>query len=333
MNDKLRVALIGCGVISDNHICAIINSGNANLVAICDVDTARAEAKNEQYSLSARVYSDYRNMLDEEELDVVHIATPHHLHTEMAIAALEKNINIFLEKPMCIKDEDIDKIINAQNSSKGRACVCFQNRFNNATRYAKKISDEDGGVISAHFSQFWRRDAEYYAQDAWRGKKATEGGGTMINQAIHQLDLLYFFLGKPKMLCASMSNHSLKGIIDVEDSCEGMIEFENGKRANFYATNATSVGDYTSVMLMTKNHRIEICHPHLYLDGRLVEEVENVIPDTGKPCYGEGHGTIIGMFYDAIKSGTDVPVSLDEAKYATRLVLACYKSNDTFIEI
>ena len=155
----------------------------------------------------------------------------------------------------------------------------------------------------------------------------------MINQAIHQLDLLCFFLGKPKKICATTSNHSLKGVIDVEDSCDGMIEFENGKRANFYATNSALVGDYTSIVLNTKNHRIEIRHPELYLDGRLVTEATNIIPDTGKACYGEGHGYIIGNFYDALINGYKVPVTVEEAKYATKLVFGCYKSNDTFIEI
>ena len=333
MNDKLRVALIGCGVISDNHIRAIVNSNKANLVALCDVNIERATAKKEQHRLSSSVYSSYLDMLESEELDVVHIATPHYLHTEMVLAALKRNINVFLEKPMCIKDEDVEKIINAEKESRGRVCVCFQNRFNKTTRFAKKICEEDGGAISAFFSQFWRRDQEYYGQDAWRGKMATEGGGAMINQAIHQLDLLCFFLGNPQKLCASVSNHSLKGIIDVEDSCEGMIEFENGKRANFYATNSTLVGDYTSVVLMTKNHRIEIRHPELYVDGQLIDEATNTIPDIGKACYGEGHGTIIGLFYDSLMDGTDVPVSLEDAKYATRLVFACYKSNDNFIEI
>lgn len=333
MKDKLKVALIGCGVISDNHICAILNSGNAELVALCDTDKDRALAKKEHHGLCAKIYTDYLNMLECERLDVVHIATPHYLHKEMAVAALKRNINVFLEKPMCIKDEDIEIIINAEKESRGRVCVCFQNRFNKITRYAKAFADEDGGVISARFSQFWKRDAEYYAQDEWRGKKATEGGGVMINQAIHQLDLLCFFLGKPQRICASVSNHSLKGIIDVEDSCEAMIDFENGKRANFYATNASLIGDYTSVVLTTKNRIIELRHPYLYVDGTLVDEASNVIPSIGKACYGEGHDIIVGMFYEALIDGTDVPVSLSEAQYATRLVLGCYKSNDTFVEI
>ena len=333
MNTPLRVALIGCGVISDNHICGIIGSGVARIVAICDIDINRAEAKRTQYGLRAEIYSDYRNMLDKEKIDVVHIATPHYLHCEMAINALERNINVFLEKPICISEEEIGKLIEAEKNSTARVCVCFQNRFNKTTRYAMSVCEKDGGAISAYFAQFWKRDEKYYAQDKWRGKIATEGGGTMINQAIHQLDLLCFFLGKPQKACISASNHSLKGIIEVEDSCEGYIDFDGGKRANFYATNAAAVGDYTSVVLITKNHRIEIRHPDVYLDGIAIDDAKNTIPDTGKACYGEGHGYIISRFYDSILNGSDVPVSLNDAQHAMRLVFACYNSKNNIIEI
>ena len=333
MDNKLRVALIGCGVVSDNHICAIVNSGKASLVALCDIDINRAIEKKEKHGLSCNLYTSYREMLENEKLDVVHIATPHYLHTEMALAALGKDINVFLEKPMCIKEEDIDKLISAEKNSQGRVCVCFQNRFNLTTRLAKEICDKDGGAISAFFSQFWRRNEEYYAQDRWRGKIATEGGGVMVNQAIHQLDLLCFFLGKPQKVCASVANHTLKGIIEVEDSCEGMIEFADGKKANFYATNATAIGDHTSVTVITKNHKIEMQPPYIYLDGVLLDDTIGSIPMIGKACYGVGHEYIIDQFYTSILTGATVPVSLEDAQYAVRLVLACYKSNDNLIDI
>ena len=333
MKSCLRVALVGCGVISDNHICGIIGTGKAKIVAICDIDRDRAENKKIQYGLRAEVYTDYIKMLECEDLDAVHIATPHHLHCEMTVAALERNIHVFLEKPMCINEEEIGKLIEAERNSTAKVCVCFQNRFNKTTRFARTVCDEDGGAISAYFAQFWKRDEKYYAQDKWRGKIATEGGGTMINQAIHQLDLLCFFLGKPQKLCASVANHTLKGIIEVEDSCEGLVEFQGGKRANFYATNAAAIGDYTSVILMTKNHRIELRHPDIYLDGVLVDEAKNTIPEVGKACYGEGHGYIIDGFYTSIIEDAPVPVSLEDAQYATRLVFACYKSNDNLIDI
>ena len=333
MKKTLRVALIGCGAISDNHISAILSSENAELVAICDVIRERAEKKKQAYGIDVNLYTDYRAMLDSEELDVIHVATPHDLHTEMTLAALQRDINVFLEKPMCIREEDIDKLIEAEKKSKGRVCVCFQNRFNKITEAARRVAEDDGGVVAAYVTQFWHRDAEYYAQDAWRGTTAHEGGGVMINQAIHQMDLLCFFLGKPTKICACAANHSLKGVVEVEDSCEGFIEFEGGKRANFYATNSASVGDYTSVVLITKNHRIEMRHPYLFVDSLVNSDAKNIIPETGKACYGEGHDYVIDSFYKALLQGTRVPVSLDEAQHAVRIVLAAYRSKNELINI
>lgn len=333
MSNKLRVALIGCGAISDNHIKAILDSGKADLVAICDVNLTRANAKKEKHGLNAKVYSDYRQMLNDEQLDAVHIATPHYLHCEMALEALKRNINVFLEKPMCIKEEDIEKLIEAERASNARVCVCFQNRFNSTTLYARRIANEDGGVLNAFATLFWKRDSAYYAQDEWRGKSELEGGGVMINQAIHTIDLLCYFLGKPQKIIASKSNHTLQGVIEVEDSCEGFIDFENGKRGNFYATNSAEIGDFTTVILMTKNHRIELRHPYLFIDNTLIEDAQNLIPSVGKACYGEGHNYIISAFYTALLDGTDVPVSLSDAEAATRVVLASYRSNDNDIFI
>ena len=255
---KLRVAMIGCGVVSDNHLTAIIGNASAELVALCDIRRERAEGKLEKYGVCVPIYENYIEMLEGEKPDVVHIATPHYLHAEMAIEALERDINVFLEKPMCINRDEIEKIINAEKKSKGKVCVCFQNRFNPATVRAKQLVKEDGGAIAAYGTIFWERNLEYYKQDVWRCTMAASGGGVMINQAIHTIDLLCYFLGIPKKICATKANHTLKGVIDVEDSCEGVIEFEGGKRGNFYATNAFKKYDAQTVFVLTEKHRIEI---------------------------------------------------------------------------
>ena len=163
---------------------------------------------------------------------------------------------------------------------------------------------------------------------------ATEGGGAMINQAIHTIDLLCHFLGKPVSLTATTSNHHLKGIIEVEDSCEGRITFESGRLANFYATTSFNTRDCTELCLITKNHRIDIREPYIYLDGRPVDDFE--IEDSeyvGKMCYGHGHKYAIADFYDALAEGHAVPVSLESAQYALRIILAAYASNGEVTEI
>lgn len=324
----LNVALIGCGVISDNHIIPILECECAELVALCDIDISRAESKARQHGISPALYSDYVRMLDTEKLDVVHIATPHYLHAEMTLEALRRGINVFLEKPMCINRDDIEKLIEAERASTARVCVCFQNRFNPATIYAKDIIDKDGGAVTAYGALFWKRDKAYYESDAWRGMSATEGGGVMINQAIHTIDLLCFFLGKPEKVCATTANHSLKGVIDVEDSCEGVIYYEDGKQANFYATNSFRGFDSNTVVVMTKNHRVEVSRSHLYVDDVRIDDADNNIPNIGKACYGSGHGDVIKSFYSSILLGTEPPITLESAQYALRVLLAAYDSHD-----
>ena len=327
MTKTFKIAIVGCGTISTNHLNAVKALENVKVVALCDVKRERAEAAAGKFELDAAIYTDYAEMLAKEELDSVHICTPHYLHAPMTIAALEKNINVFLEKPMCISVDDITRMIEAEKKSDARVCVCFQNRFTSAVMKAKELADLDGGARSAHFSLFWQRNEKYYTESGWRGSYKTEGGGVMINQAIHSLDLLTLFLGEPESITATTANHHLNGIIEVEDSCEGLLKFKSGATANFYATTSSSGRDYTSIYVSTRNHSIEIRLPDLIVDGSFVECEKEILP-TGKECYGDGHVKLIKMFYDSLLNNTSMPVTLESAQYAVRILLCAYKSND-----
>ncbi len=333
MKKTFRVAMVGCGAVSKNHLAPLSCMDNVNIAALCDIKRERAEERANEFGFDCRIYDDYEKMLESEELDAIHIATPHYLHAEMACLALIRGINVFLEKPMCISLEEIDKLFEIENKSSGRITVCFQNRFNPATVIARKIADDDGGVISAYGSVFWDRGEKYYTDSGWRGTYATEGGGVMINQAIHTVDLLCQFLGKPKSVCATTANHHLKGVIEVEDSCEGMIEFESGNTANFYATTAARGLDSTALLLLTKNHRIEIRDNHLYLDGEEIVEGRDHENYLTKSCYGNSHATLIQRFYEALENDTDMPVSLESAAGALRVLFAAYRSNDEWVTL
>ena len=304
------------------------------VVALCDIKAERAQSKKEQFKLDSKIYTDYGELLENEELDAVHIATPHYLHAPMAIAALKKGINVFLEKPMCINREEIEALIAAEKESTAKVCVCFQNRFITAVKKAKEIAAEDGGIIGAYGSVFWERTKEYYTESGWRGAYATEGGGVMINQAIHTIDLLCQFLGTPKTLCATTANHHLKGIIEVEDTCEGVIGFDSGKAANFYATTSFDGKDSTTVYLVTEKKRtVMIQQSNVYLNGTQIDDPELVTDYVGKECYGNGHVSLIAKYYSNLASGTEMPVTLESAQYALRVLLAAYRSGDCEIEI
>lgn len=162
MDNKIyRVAVVGCGVISANHISAILECEGVEIAALCDVKLERAESRCAEFGLNSKIYADYYEMLNAEKLDAVHIATPHYLHAEMAIKALDLGINVFLEKPMCINHEQIKALLDAEKRSTAKICVCFQNRYNAATLKAREIAEADGGVVTAYGAVFWERDKAY----------------------------------------------------------------------------------------------------------------------------------------------------------------------------
>ena len=225
----MRVAVIGLGVIGKVHI-KVIRETEDELVAVCDTD----EEKLALYP-NVKGYTDYVTMLDEIKPDIVHICTPHYLHTEMILDSLKRDIHTLCEKPICIKEEDIPIILEAKKRSKAQLGVCFQNRYNPATLFVKEYL-QDQQLLFAHGELRWHRDKKYYAQDKWRGSKATEGGGVLINQALHTIDLLQYFCGMPKSVTAVCENRTLQGVIDVEDTANVTMYGKN--EATMYATNA-----------------------------------------------------------------------------------------------
>ena len=332
MKNKFKVCIIGCGVIFRNHIVSLLALDNVEISALCDIKAEKAERMRNEYALDCPVYSDYIKMLDEINPDAVHILTPHYLHTQMTLDALERNINVFLEKPICIKEDDIQKLIDAESKSKARVCVSFQTRYNKAVKIAKQIIDEDGGAIYGSGAVIWNRSDEYYASGDWRGKCATEGGGVLINQAIHTIDLLHFFLGIPKKVQAICSKMRHGESVEVEDTCQCIIDFDNGKRANLLATTTYCGHDSTTLRIESKNHVVEIRDQWLYVDGELIE-TEKSESYIGKKCYGNSHMIAIESFYTALSEGSDMQIPLSDAQYAVKIILAAYKSNSQIIEL
>ena len=332
MKNNFKVCIVGCGVISGNHIPSLLRLDSVEIAALCDIDTKKAEARKAEFALSCPVYTDYLTMLDEVSPDSVHILTPHYLHTEMTLEALKRNINVFLEKPTCINPEDLGKLIEAEKKSRGRVCVSFQTRYNETVRRAIEIAEADGGAKSAFATVVWNRDDSYYASGDWRGKWATEGGGALINQAIHTIDLLCIFLGKPTKVQASISKMRHSDNVEVEDTCAAIIDFENGKSANLLVTTTYSGQDDTTLHIETKNNVIEIRNSEIYLNSKMLETKKQTFY-LGKKCYGNSHVTLIEKFYNALSDGDDMPISLNSSSDAMRVVFGAYRSNSELIEI
>ena len=154
----------------------------------------------------------------------------------------------------------------------------------------------------------------------------------MINQAIHAIDLLCEFLGKPVSLMGKTANFHLKDVIEVEDSCGGMITHESGAISNFYATTAARGMCSTVICAVTKKNVIEVRNYKLYVNGELIDTSEHT-NYAGKACYGNGHDSLIKNFYKAIEDKAEMPVTLESAKWALRILLAAYKSDGEATDI
>ena len=268
-------------------------------------------------------------------VDAVHITTPHYLHTEMAEAALEAGFDVFLEKPVGTNEQQIEHLADVQRKTGHRVCVCFQNRFLPCVAKMEQIVRDCGPVTDARGVVSWHRDADYYLTSGWRGQKTTEGGGVMINQAIHQLDLLLRFCGVPQSIEATVANRHLAGVIDVEDSCEARFSFSDGKTALFYATTAYGSDAPNILEVVAGGHKVCLYGETLLLDGEPVayEKEDESVKLLGKACWGTGHLRLISMFYDAIEAGEDVPVSIRSASEAVRVLLACYASEGRSVDL
>ncbi len=319
----MKSAIIGLGVIGKVHY-DVLKSQNADIVALCDID----ESVLEKYD-GVKKYTDYKMMLDSEDIDVVHICTPHYLHADMAIYALNKNVNVLCEKPLCIKVEDIDRIIEAESKSKAMLGVCLQNRYNKSSQYVKKLLDCKK-VDFAFGNVSWHRDEAYYASGEWRGKRATEGGGVLINQAIHTLDLMQWICGAPKSVIANTYNYSLKGVIEVEDTAIAL--FKGDTDFEFFATN-TAKSDLPIEIRFIAGGDIITLYPDEVLVNGEIADIDKGMNWYGKISYGNGHEKLIRHFYDCVERGEKFWIDAKEASACVRQVLASYTSNGKEVEI
>ena len=331
MSSSYRVAIVGCGAISGNHVIAIQHAGQT-LCALCDINPAQAQKRIEQYGLpGVHVYTDHETMLCEEKPDAVHICTPHYLHAPMAISALERNIHVLCEKPLCISTEQLSALKKAVQNSRAQLGVCHQNRYEPNMLRLKELSC---GKVSAGFgSVVWHRDATYYGSAAWRGTWDQEGGGVMINQALHTLDLMQWICGFPTHVTAHISNDLLQGVIEVEDTAVACFECESGTRFNFFATNTATASLPVQIQLkLNTGDMIDAQNDQFCLNHELIS-AQKPGETVGKRVWGDGHKALISDFYRHVDQGERFPIGFDEAERVIRMILSMYRSDGKRIEI
>lgn len=326
MKERLNAAVVGCGTISGNHLKALRETPGAALGFVCDVDRARLDAARAAYGVPGT--ADYADILKNADIDVVHLCVPHHLHADMTVAALRAGKHVLCEKPMAICSADAEKMARASEET-GRALgVCFQNRYNEANLRVKRIIDtgELGALRGGGAVMMWDRSAAYYARDAWRGKWATEGGGVLINQAIHTLDLLRIFAGGFADVKASLSAKRLEKDIEVEDTADLLLQTPDGRRFTLYATNCASANLPVQITLHFDKGDVFVTGNRLRVrteDGEACEDFASA-PTAGKDYWGSGHARLICDFYRSVRAGEPFFIAPRDAMQTTVLLDKAY---------
>jgi len=294
-----RVAIIGCGDVATIHFEALAAIDGAELVAVCDTDPGRLGAAEQVHDVPG--YADVVAMLEEVRPDVVHVCTPHNQHADPAIAALERGINVICEKPLASTMDDGERLAAAAAASTARIGICFQNRYNQAVKAMSQrlASGEFGAVLGGSGTVMWHRDAAYYQSRPWRGTWAGGGGGLLMNQAIHTLDLLQWMMGEVTSVSGHAGTHALGGAIEVEDTAELVLKHADGVRSVFYATLANSVNAPVTVDIVaekaTLNLRGDLRITHA--DGRVEVVQERRASSGGRDYWGVSHQLYIADFY------------------------------------
>jgi len=330
---KFRVGVIGLGNVSPMHLYPAQALDCCELVAVCDNKEDRAIAKGKEFGCN--YYTDYKQMIDKENLDVVHICTPHYLHPPMTIYALENGCHVLTEKPMSTNFADSEAMVKTADKTGKTLGVIFQNRYNPGSVLAKEMlsSGKLGAVKGAKLSVTWMRTDEYYSQSDWKGTWDKEGGGVMIDQAIHTFDLLRWLMdAKVEYVNCHYANRT-HTTIDVEDVADGVIKFDNGVLASFYTINYYSEDSDVEVELHCEkghiNIKADVCTIKMK-DGRKYiadkEPGEAFTYGNVKSYWGVSHVKQICAFYESLKKGERPFLDGHDALETMRMIFGLYDS-------
>lgn len=246
MHDTIRYAIMTYGKVARLHARALATVPNAKLVAVWGRDPTKRETFAGEFGIAA--YADVARMVRDSSVDAVIIASPHPQHREHALAAFAAGAHVIVEKPMALTVADCDAMIAAASAAKRKLAVISQRRWYPAVKRVREAIDSGklGQPALGQITMLGWRDEAYYRSDPWRGSWAGEGGGVLVNQAPHQLDLLQWYLGKAEEVSAYWTNFN-HPYIEVEDSAVASVRFPGGALASILVSNSQKPGIYAKV--------------------------------------------------------------------------------------
>jgi predicted dehydrogenase len=342
---KVKMAVVGVGQMGSNHVRDLATMPNIELTAICDINHEAADQTAAQYGV--RAYYDYRELLERERPQAITIATPHYDHTPISIAALERGVHVLTEKPLAVHVRDARKMIAAYEKARQAHpglvfAIMFQQRTQGFWRKIKSMIDggELGRLVrTTWLITDWFRPQVYYDSGGWRATWGGEGGGVLLNQAPHNLDLYQWFVGMPKRVTGVAAIGKYHHI-EVEDEVSAIFEHENGMVGHFVTTTAESPGvnrleiagekgrlvfeDGNMVFYRNGVSMLEFSRTSTHLWDKVPCEKEVIRYESGGKA---GHGAVLENFANAILHGEPLVAQAAEGIRALTLANAIMYSS------
>lgn len=334
--EKFGFGIIGGGMVGPYHAQAINSIPDAELVAVATAHEKTAKDFAEK-SRAKFWYTDYKELLKRDDIQVVNICTPPFLHEEMTIAAAKMKKHVIVEKPISINLKQADNMINVCEKNRVRLGVIFQYRFSEASQKVKRAIEEGkmGKLILGDAYVKWFRPQEYYESAGWRGTWNKEGGGALINQSIHAIDLLHWFMGPVDWLYGEFA--TVRHLIEVEDIGIAVLKFKNGAMGVIEGSTAIYPGFPLKIELHGEKGSVVIEGDRIKLwkfmeleeEKFIDEEKQKTLDTSSSPTAGfssEYHALQIREFIDAIKQDRKPLIDGIEGRKTLEIVRAIYIS-------
>jgi UDP-N-acetyl-2-amino-2-deoxyglucuronate dehydrogenase len=337
---NVRLGIIGCGKIAQTHATALQSISNADLVAACDVDEGRAKAFAEQYGATG-VFTDPGELFRSGTVDAVIVCTPHPAHAPVVVAAAEAGVHVICEKPISDKLSEADRMVEAADKAGISFSVIFQRRWWPSAQRIRKAIDEGriGNLtLGECVSKLWR-PADYFASDPWRGKWATEGGGVLMNQAVHAIDQFQWFMGPAVEVFGRYATLKHGAYIDVEDTAVATFVFANGALGSLLASTTinpgfgfrvTVHGDNGGTLSVWENPEGQQGLNDLWtLPGDETLHTGWNDEERDHPGFPSFHGLQLQDFVDSLQQNRPPAVTGAEAVKSLEIIQAIYESSRT----
>lgn len=339
-NRKIGYAVLGLGI-GMAHADAAYASENANLVAVCDIDPQRLAKAAKKYE-GVITYENFYDLIKNPDVDIISICLPSGMHADFAIQAMEAGKHVLIEKPIDITPKQAIKIEEARIRTGVRVGVVHQNRYN-ANMYPIKEAIESGRMGKLFLGTFavkWYREQSYYDRGGWRGTWEMDGGGSLMNQAIHTVDLMQWFMGDVVSVTSTMGiyNHQ----ISTEDMTASLITFQSGATATFVSTTCAYPGISTEICLYGTGGTVEADADVLKTWKMKDAEDEDAEEVSMLSVYGKGnmgyhqepplvfgHAHVVEDMISAVRDGRDPDILPLEAIKSVAIINAVYESART----